>query len=105
MQYAVDEGQDAHGQRHLGALFQLAALVLLHPQASLGHLFVLFFQEVIQLMVLFLFLVQVVEQPEQAQQQHDGTHDGQYHPVQLVDGMVQNASPRLQLTVLARLFL
>ena len=68
MQDTVDEGHDAHGQRHLGTLLQVATLVLLHTQTGLSHLLVLLFQLVVERAVLFLLLVQVVKEPQQEQQ-------------------------------------
>lgn len=53
---AVDKGQDTHRLRHLGALFEMATLILCHTQAGLGHLVVLFFQQIVQAVIFLLFL-------------------------------------------------
>ena len=68
MQDAVDERHDAHGQRNLGTLLEMAPLVLLDAQTGFGYLFVLLLQQVVQRVVNALLAVQMVEQPKQEQQ-------------------------------------
>ena len=60
---AVDKGQDTHRLRHLGALFEMATLILRHTQAGLGHLVVLLFQQIVQAVIFLALLVQSVEEP------------------------------------------
>ena len=105
MQNTVDERKDAHGERNLGALFQLAALISLHAQSGLSHLFVLLLQQVIKLVVFLLFPVEMVEEPQEEEQQDDGAKDCPYHEGQLVHGMVQQTGTRLEFAVLAGLLL
>ena len=81
MEDTVDKRQDAHSQRHLGALFQLATLVFLHAQSGLCHLFVLLLQQIVERMVFLLFLIQLVEKPEEEEQQDNGAKDGPRHEV------------------------
>ena len=105
MEDTVDKRQDAHSQRHLGALFQLATLVFLHAQSGLCHLFVLLLQQIVERMVFFLFLIQLVEKPEEEEQQDNSAKDGPRHEVQLMDGIVQDTCTRLQLPILTGLLL
>ena len=105
MQNTVDERKNAHGERNLGALFQLAALVALYAQPGLSHLLVLLLQQVIKLVVLLLFPVEMVEEPQEEEQQDDGAKDCPYHERQLVHGMVQQTGARLEFAVLAGLLL
>ena len=56
-------------------------------------------------MVFLLFLIQLIEKPEEEKQQDNGAKDGPRHEVQLMDSIVQDTCTRLQLTVLTGLFL
>ena len=60
---AVDKWQDTHGQRYLGTLFQMATLITLHTQTSLGNLLLFLFQHIVKLVVVLLATVQTIEQP------------------------------------------
>ena len=67
MQHAVDEWQDAHDLRDLRTLFHVASLRLLDSHSADAQLIGLQLQQVVELMVLFALLIEIVEQPQQEQ--------------------------------------
>ena len=61
---AVDEGRDAVDERQLGALLQVATLVVLQPQTAHRQFVLPLFEQLVHLVIALLLLVQAVEEPE-----------------------------------------
>ena len=69
MEDAVNEGRDAIDERELGALLQMAALIVFETQLAGSHIVLTLFNLVFELAVTaFLTLVQTVEEPQQEHQ-------------------------------------
>ena len=83
MNHAIDERSDITYKRHLGTLLEILSLVLLNLQQLCGQLFTLLLVKVIGFLSLRLFLVEVIEQPQREEQQHNGQNNSYKHHVEL----------------------
>ena len=60
----VDEGSDGVHQRYFGPLLQIQTFVVFQAQTTHGHLIAPLFQQIFHRGILFLLLVEMVEEPQ-----------------------------------------
>ena len=79
----VYERQNTHNHRYLGTLVEMATLGFLNTQPAHLKVFGFLLQKIDQLMIVLAATIEIVEQPQQEHQQHNGPDNGNEHPVEL----------------------